>query len=224
MSFSAPRKNHKPRPAGELLKNSSMFYLVLGAVGALVCYYSHHNLSAILRAPASSDELFRWIILSSLGAGVLLIQSYLFEEFFPSFKSLRGLLTRFMGAVPTPVLLYLALLSAVAEEILFRGAIQPSLGLIGASLLFGLLHLGPTGGLSSWSLWAVLAGLLLGWMFQHTQSLWPVIFTHALVNVLSMLRMRRDYRSLIEQAKAKSRQQNSQEEMGPSESNDPISR
>lgn len=220
MSLTTNKKVKEHRHTGELLRNSSMFYLVLGVVGALVCFYSHRNLQHILRPPADQSELLQWLTLGLLGTGVLTIQSYLFEEFFPSFKSLRGLLTRFMGAVPTLALLYLSLIATIAEEILFRGAIQPAIGLVGAALLFGLLHIGPTGRLSSWSVWAVVAGLLLGWMFEQTSSLWPGILTHSLVNVISMLRMRRDYRSLLEKAK----QQRARSVEAGGDSEDPVSR
>src|SRR5262245_27352476 len=35
-------------------------------------------------------------------------------------------------------------LSAVGEELAFRGALQPAVGLLIASLLFGLVHMGPS--------------------------------------------------------------------------------
>jgi membrane protease YdiL (CAAX protease family) len=92
--------------------------------------------------------------------------------------------------------LYLAVLTGFGEELLFRGAIQPFAGLLLTSALFGLLHMGQNGILSAWSVWAFLAGLLLGWMYDETASLWPPIIAHFCVNAVSILSLRRAYRNL----------------------------
>lgn len=183
-----------------LLINSTLLYLMLGGIGFLICYYKHDSLSSIFAWPASWTERGYLVSLGVLGAGVLIILSYVFEEYFITYKSLRHLFMRFMGRLPIWVTLYLALISSIAEEILFRGAIQPALGLSLTSLLFGLMHLGPTRSIGSWSLWAAIAGLLMGWTFEETQSIWPPLITHLLVNSFSMLRFRVEYSRLLKQS------------------------
>jgi len=80
----------------------------------------------------------------------------------------------------------LAVLSAVGEELLFRGALQPEVGLIAQAVIFGLLHqlAGPSRWV--WVTWAATVGLFLGGMFQLTGSLLGPIVAHALINGLNL--------------------------------------
>ena len=81
----------------------------------------------------------------------------------------------------------LALMSALGEELLFRGLLQPWLGVVGQAVLFGLAHQirGPSRWV--WVAWATLVGLALGAMFQLTGSLVGPIVAHAVVNCLNLL-------------------------------------
>jgi membrane protease YdiL (CAAX protease family) len=84
------------------------------------------------------------------------------------------------------------LLTCVAEEALFRGFIQQSLsrrfnwrlGLIIASILFGLAHFG--GGMLL-MIFAGLAGLGYGLIFHFTQRLWCAVLVHFIFNFTHLL-------------------------------------
>lgn len=80
----------------------------------------------------------------------------------------------------------LAILSALGEELLFRGLLQPVIGLWGQAVIFGLLHqlAGPSRWI--WVSWAAVVGLLFGLLFQLTGSLFGPILAHALINGLNM--------------------------------------
>ncbi len=179
------------------LRSSTLFYLVMGGVGALIAHFQNNILLSSLSLPTDWHSGLRMLAVSVLGASVLLIFNYIFEEQFPSFKAFRHVLMQMVGAASIPTSFYLATVSAVGEELLFRAAIQPELGLIGTALLFGLLHLGPQGLISIWTLWAILTGLMFGWIFQSTSSLLPVILCHMLVNAISMLRLRIQYKRFV---------------------------
>ena len=58
----------------------------------------------------------------------------------------------------------LAGLSSLGEEVLFRGLMTPTLGVIGSSVLFGLLHQvrGPSRWV--WIIWAMAVGGWFGWL------------------------------------------------------------
>lgn len=182
---------------GNFVLSSSMFYVGMAGVGAMVSLYRHHSLKAILKIPAETPALLSLIGLGVLGAAVLLIANYLFEEHFPSYKIFRTVLMQMIGNATIPVALYLAFISALGEELLFRAAVQPVLGLVGTALLFGLLHLGPQGLVSIWTLWAIVSGLMMGWIFESTGSLWPALICHFLVNAISMLTLRVQYRRFL---------------------------
>lgn len=176
------------------VKSSSLFYLVMGSIGAMTCFYLHQNLIQLFSLPAELNRSLTLFGLGAMGAVVLLITNYLFESQFPSYQAFRIILMRMVGAASIPVALYLALISAVGEELLFRGAMQPSFGLIATAILFGLLHIGPQGIVSIWTLWAVLSGLMLGWLGESTGSLIPPLVCHFIVNATSLLRLRRQYK------------------------------
>lgn len=177
----------------DLVKNSGIFYAAMSAIGLGLMYFYHRTLPAAVALPASTNEGMRWLTVGIVAAGLLLILSYFFEDWFPSFRDLKSAIVELIGPLPIPAGIYLAIISSISEEILFRGAIQPFAGLWFTALLFGLLHMGPAP-LSSWSLWAMLAGLLLGWIFDATSSLWPAILAHFLVNLVSILNLRQAWR------------------------------
>ena len=80
----------------------------------------------------------------------------------------------------------LALLSGVAEEAFFRGALQPQVGLLAASLLFALAHFAPGRDLWPWTLCSLAAGLALGGLFAWTGNLVAPVVAHALINAVNL--------------------------------------
>jgi membrane protease YdiL (CAAX protease family) len=80
-----------------------------------------------------------------------------------------------------------ALMAALGEEPLFRGALQPLIGLLPTALLFGLLHATSIAHV----VLACLLGLLLGWLYQWSGSLWPPIAAHLAIDLITGLRLAR---------------------------------
>lgn len=180
-------------PPKTLLYKSFLIYGSMGSIGLAVIAFGHKTLTPALGIPAQPKDLLHLLSIGVLGAGVLLTLSYFFEDWFASFRALKALVMHLLGPCSVPVGLLLAVLTVYGEELLFRGAMQPFCGLFLTSVLFGLLHMGKDGLLSAWSLWAFLAGLLIGWMYIATGSLWPCLITHFGVNAVSTLNLRRSY-------------------------------
>lgn len=90
-------------------------------------------------------------------------------------------------------ILSICLLGPVLEELLFRGAVtkvllrhyRPRVAIVLSALLFGLFHINPVQVVA-----ASCSGLLLGWLYWRTRSLWPSIVVHVLNNSFSVLLMR----------------------------------
>ena len=87
--------------------------------------------------------------------------------------------------------LSMAVLAPVLEELLFRGAIQgtlmrtfrnPWVGIVVASLLFGIIHWNPVQ-----VFYATCLGMGFGWVYYRTGSLLPVILGHSINNSLAVL-------------------------------------
>lgn len=83
-------------------------------------------------------------------------------------------------------IIVLALLSGLGEELLFRGLLQPWMGLVPQAVVFGLVHQMPGPSRWVWVSWALLVGLVLGALFEVTGSLLGPITAHALVNGVNL--------------------------------------
>lgn len=78
-------------------------------------------------------------------------------------------------------------LSAVAEELVFRGLFMPWLGLLLQAVLFGIVHAqlsGPSRWV--WVAWASVVGLALGVIFGLSGSLLGPMLAHALINGINL--------------------------------------
>ena len=80
----------------------------------------------------------------------------------------------------------LALASGFAEELFFRGAMQPVLGLVTTSLIFGAVHVGPRRVFLAWGAWAFVMGMLFGAIFDLTGVLWGPVFAHVWINARNL--------------------------------------
>lgn len=89
-------------------------------------------------------------------------------------------------ALGEAAILPVAVASAVGEEVLFRGALLPALGLVPSSLLFGVTHQLRGRSRGAWIAFAAAVGFLLGALFQATGSLLGPIVAHALVNAVNL--------------------------------------
>jgi uncharacterized protein len=80
----------------------------------------------------------------------------------------------------------LAVASSVGEEMFFRGALLPSIGLLGSSAVFALLHIGPKVRYLPWTVASFGAGLLFGGIFLWTGDLTGAVVAHFTVNFLNL--------------------------------------
>jgi hypothetical protein len=83
----------------------------------------------------------------------------------------------------------LALLSGCAEEAFFRGLLQPELGWLLASLVFGVAHFAPRRELLPWTGFAVGAGLAFGALFEWTGNLVAPVVAHVAINAVNLRRL-----------------------------------
>lgn len=102
-------------------------------------------------------------------------------------RAIERMLLTLVGRMHPLDALLLALLSASGEELLFRGVLLPYVGLLPSAILFGALHIVPRKHLWVWSIWAALAGLLLGYLAIATKGLVAPITAHFVVNFIGLL-------------------------------------
>jgi membrane protease YdiL (CAAX protease family) len=84
-------------------------------------------------------------------------------------------------------LVLVSFFSGVGEEAFFRGALQPEIGLVASSLLFGVLHVGPDRRYLVWTVWALGAGFLFGLLYLWTGGILAPMTAHVLHNAATLL-------------------------------------
>ncbi|WP_347860458.1 CPBP family intramembrane glutamic endopeptidase [Salimicrobium sp. PL1-032A] len=93
-----------------------------------------------------------------------------------------GINEKVFGQQSVFMIILLAMIVAISEEVLFRGVLQPLVGYIGASLLFALVHIRylkkPVLLLS-----VLYISFGFGFIYERTQVLTYVIMAHFLVDV-----------------------------------------
>ncbi len=107
--------------------------------------------------------------------------------------ALARALAEALGPLSLPDALLLAAASGFAEELFFRGALQPRVGWLLASLLFGCVHFVPRREFLPWTVFAVGAGFLFGGLFLWTGNLVAPIVAHAVVNGVNLPLLVRRY-------------------------------
>ncbi len=140
--------------------------------------------------------LLRWYcsakdLLLGLGLGLIIAAlSGLAYRLYPPYRqSADYYLNIVIKPLALPDLIWLGLLPALSEELLFRGVMLPALGLdnvavIVSSLAFGILHLS---GPQQWPyvIWATIIGLMLGFSALLTGNLLVPIIAHMITNWIS---------------------------------------
>jgi hypothetical protein len=132
-----------------------------------------------------------WLDLAwGAGAGAALLAGWLAaRRLLAPARELERIMARLLGRATRQEIVALALISAVAEEVAFRGALQHAVGWLGAAAIFALLHLGPRAPFLLWSLFALAGGLAFGWIMELRQALLGPIVGHLMVNLVQLRRL-----------------------------------
>jgi len=164
-----------------------IFYLVL-AVGGLVGLAAQQR-PIDLRLFVEPTSW--WLDLGlGLAAGAILLGGWLAtrQRYEPA-RRLEEILARLLGPMNRAETVALAIISAVAEEVAFRGALQHAIGWLPAAAIFALLHLGPGPPFRTWSLFALAGGIAFGGLMELRQALLAPILGHLIVNLIQLRRL-----------------------------------
>jgi membrane protease YdiL (CAAX protease family) len=135
----------------------------------------------------NSGSAHLWSLLGGLIFGLIVVAlSRLTVQRFAWARRLHLELRPFARGLDATGIIVLALLSSFGEELLFRGLLQPWMGLVPQALLFGLVHQMPGPSRWIWASWALVVGLALGALYEITGSLLGPIAAHAAINGLNL--------------------------------------
>lgn len=127
-----------------------------------------------------------WRVGLGIGVGSLAVVAARLISRFQWARRLNAEFRRLLGPLSLAQVTLLAIASAVAEEAFFRGAMQPDLGLVPTSVIFGLLHVGPGRAFWPWTLSALAAGFALGAVTHYTGDLLAATLAHFTVNYFNL--------------------------------------
>ena len=180
MNLGEPLEVEDPLP---LITVASVCYTLLLLGGLLVGFLWIDQFVACLCGAAPLVGL-----LHGLGAGtVLVLGTWGLVAIWPPMALLEQELRRVFLPCTSWWLLFLAIVSSAAEEVIFRGLLQPNLGFVLTSILFGAVHFVPRATLFPWTLFALVAGFVLGWLFEETEGLIAPVIAHSMVNSINLM-------------------------------------
>ena len=107
----------------------------------------------------------------------------------PFMASMEQAFRDLLGELSLPTILGLAVASACAEELLFRGILQPWWGFWPTCVAFALVHLPHDRALWPWPFFAFVTGALFGGLTIWTGDLGAAIGAHFAINLLNLHRL-----------------------------------
>jgi membrane protease YdiL (CAAX protease family) len=177
----------QPSPAPPLSRAS----LVLGLYGAMAL------LGLLIAAGRGDPDVYRigepaaWQLLLGplvgVAAGLIVVGlTRLATRHFQWARDLHASFKDLLGPLTGREIVILAVASSIGEETLFRGALQPWLGVWLQAVVFALLHVGPGKRFVPWTISALVLGVAFGWLAVWTENLGAPIAAHFTINFMNL--------------------------------------
>ncbi len=173
-------------PRLSIVQLAGAFYGLLAAVAVVWCWLTDRESVFWVGAPPTLASVLAWGGVGALFAGIVIIGSDLAAERFRVVADMGSAFEDVLGDITWPQAFFLGLFSAFGEEMLFRGALTPSLGIIGSSIVFALVHWPMERRLLLWPIFAGGIGLAFGWAFEASGHIAGPIVAHFLVNFVNL--------------------------------------
>jgi membrane protease YdiL (CAAX protease family) len=168
-----------------VLRSAALFYAGLTILALVIGVITDNSLLWRRRPEQILDVAFQFGLGLGLGAAIILASSLLTRASNWG-KSFEAMVQELFGPLAWSDCFFLALLSSLGEELFFRGALQPLLGLYPTSLLFALAHWPRSRELLPWTIMAGMLGLGFGYWTEASGQLAAPIAAHFLVNFVNL--------------------------------------
>jgi len=172
-----------------------MTLLAYGAMATLAFAMSEaREESPLITTPhlrlSSEGLVVSSLVIGGAFAAFTIACTHFFLKHVPSARTLAQALKSAVTPLPARTWIAMAIIGSVAEELFFRGALVPWLGVFLSSAVFGLLHQVKGEGRFVWAAWATFVGIALGAIFVLTGSLAGPIVAHVAINLVNMHRLK----------------------------------
>ena len=166
----------------ELVKHLYLTQLLLIIISSALGWFLFDTLESFLQLFDWKDP-YIWFI--GVPAGLLVVcMDLLFMKYLPSsYYDDGGLNEKLFSNRTGWEIIFISLIVAASEEILFRGILQTHFGLIASSIIFALIHYRY---LFNWFLFVniTLLSFLIGVIYEWTENLLVTIVMHFIIDAL----------------------------------------
>ena len=173
-----------------LLLNIIISQVIIIGIGLILIYtiYQEFTFSSLLRFEI--DKITIAVII--MGSGLLILLQLLFHKFVSKEKLYDEVNKILIEKFSLKQLFFIFLCGSIVEEFLFRGILQPELGIWVTSILFTLTHY------RYYKKFYILIevflmGIILGLTYAVTSLLWVPIICHFVVNYFTVVLIKKGY-------------------------------
>jgi membrane protease YdiL (CAAX protease family) len=175
-----------PRPPR--MNRATVIFALYGALGAIAIAWGWWRGDRNIYLYGALDR--RWLLGSPfVGLAFGLAMVFLSRLAVHSMEWARVLHREFHAVVhelSSKEIFLLAAASSVGEELFFRGAMLPAIGLLPSSALFALMHVRAQWRFLPWTIMSFIMGLAMGLMFMRLGDLGAPIVAHFTINLLNL--------------------------------------
>lgn len=178
------------------LLNIILSQVIICVIGLLLIYtiLEDVRLSNLFHFALSTKAL----LVVFIGSSLLILLQIIFHKFLTSDKLFDDLNVVIMEKFNLKELFFIFLGGSITEEFLFRGILQPELGILVTSILFVIIHF------RYYKKFYILAevflmGIILGFAYAITSLLWVPIVCHFFVNYSTALLIKMGYIKIIDE-------------------------
>jgi len=160
---------------------------------ALAFAYLAHSGKSLNEAFVDLGVAQRLKTMRILGIGILLFLTIFVMELIITVMSVSFKLNIETNActvvtgMPLWFILFVVLIGPINEELFFRGFLVKRIGIISSALLFAILHAGYGSTFGIDIIAAFIFGLIAGYIFKKTNSIYPTLLAHVLINLIAVL-------------------------------------
>lgn len=165
-----------------------MIVLVYGLLGAIaIAWSAWRGHPDLYRTAASTSTRLAASPLAGLALGLTVV--FLSRFAVHRLEWARVLHREFHSVVhelSSREIVLLAVASSVGEELFFRGALLPLVGLLPSSAAFAALHVRAGARFLPWTIMSFIVGLIMGLMYLYLGDLGGPIVAHFTINLLNL--------------------------------------
>jgi membrane protease YdiL (CAAX protease family) len=181
--------SHESTPSRRLLKLELVVAVGLLAMAAAWDVWRQLGLRAALTTWSLADVRLG-MIAAAPPLLIIPLLEWRVDRYIPGLQGLQRsislVLAPLVGRIRFVEVLALSALAGVSEEVFFRGALQREIGVILASVIFGLFHAVSF----PYVLWATAVGGYLAWLAQWHGNLSVPIVAHTMIDIAGLLYIR----------------------------------